>query len=100
MGGTREGALKAAEKLRKKNPDYFRELAKRPRKTPGGANAPGSFKEGSEAARAAGRKGGYAKAARYKKRNEVSDATSGQPQNGLGAQPESAGGVQSQEGQS
>lgn len=54
MGGTREGALKAAAKLKAKNPNYYSDLRKKV-KTPANANG---FDKDPERARLAGAKGG------------------------------------------
>lgn len=60
MGGTREGGIKASEKLLAKDPNYYSNLAKKARKPRGGAATPGSFANDPARAAKAGAKGGKA----------------------------------------
>jgi len=60
MGGTREGGIKASQKLTAKDPNYYSNLAKRARKPRGGAATPGSFANDPARAAKAGAKGGKA----------------------------------------
>ena len=58
MGGTREGGLKAAAKLKAKDPDYFKKLRSKVKQPTGGKHAANGFDADPERARSAGTKGG------------------------------------------
>lgn len=67
MAGTSEGAKKAAETLRKKNPNHFRELAQKVRTRGRRTGHSALFEAGSDRTRMAGFQGGKARAATYRK---------------------------------
>lgn len=58
MGGTREGGIKARDKLLAEDPDYYKKIRAKVKNPVAGKKAKGSFTKGSERARLAGAKGG------------------------------------------
>lgn len=58
MGGTREGALKTAAKLKAKDPNYYQNLRKQVKKPAAGKRSANGFDKDPERARSAGAKGG------------------------------------------
>ena len=75
MAGTSEGAKKAAETLRKKNPNHFRELAQKVRTRGRRTGHSALFEAGSDRARMAGAQGGKARAATYRKGEGTEEVT-------------------------
>lgn len=78
MGGTREGGIKASEKLKARDPNYYSNLAKKARKPRGGAATPGSFANDPARAAKAGAKGGKASGLARKRRAKLGGDSQGQ----------------------
>lgn len=76
MAGTSEGAKKAAETLRKKNPNHFRELAQKVRTRGRRTGHSALFEAGSDRTRMAGSQGGKARAATYRKEEDRAEGSS------------------------
>ena len=79
MGGTREGGLKASEKLKQKDPNYYSNLAKKARKPRGGAATPGSFANDPARAAKAGAKGGKASGKARRNRSKSTGGVQAEP---------------------
>lgn len=82
MSGTSKGGKKAAAKLLAKDPDYYRNLAKRAKRPRGGNSTPGSFANDPARASVAGSKGGkksgeVRRKKGQQKRSQVPGATAG-----------------------
>lgn len=58
MGGTKDGARKARDKLLAKNPNHYSDISKKAKKARGGKAYKHSFQNNVELAKIAGAKGG------------------------------------------